>query len=118
MIKISANGDIANKIKGKLECCLEKYFSGDQTPECGGATTSSGEAPLNGDKKTQDLKFIRGETTKIMCPIEIAFTEPVLETTKTVQADLGTITSDGEPGPDSYYYEFRKDIKVTVEPRY
>jgi hypothetical protein len=65
----------------------------------------------------EGLKLIRGESTKIICPIPGEFPGNVpVESTKVIQASIGEI-ENGKP-VNGYWYEFRKEIKVTVEPRF
>ena len=66
--------------------CVTKYFS---------------------DNKNQ-LKLIKGESTKIVCPVEgISVGNVPIESTKTIKAEI-----------NGYWYEFRDSIRVTVEPTF
>jgi hypothetical protein len=89
MIIITGVDDFAKEIKGTLEECKNSKID---------------------DK---GLKLINGESTKIPCEITDANANNVpVESTKTLIAQVGEW--DKKP----YYYEFRKEIKVTVEPKF
>ena len=104
MLKITAlsQESVAVKIKDQLDTCITEFFK---------------------DKTVKGLKLIKGETTKIMCTItpEIDAGNVPVESTKLIQASVGL--KDGktfEPDDEktSYFYEFRKEIKVKVEPKF
>jgi hypothetical protein len=85
---------IANQIFKQLNTCKDKNF------------------PKEG------LKLIKGESTKIMCQITDAGGKVPVEATKTIQASIGQYDSQSNKFISSYWYEFRKEIKVTVEPKF
>jgi hypothetical protein len=68
------------------------------------------------NKNNKAIKLIKGESTKIMCPFSGKIGEVPVESTKTLQASIGEI-ENGE-AKNGYWYEFRKEIKVTVEPKF
>ena len=72
------------------------------------------------DIPDKGLKLIKGESTKIMCELgkDLKIQNVPVESTKTIQASIG-FNEDGSYNKDkAYWYEFRKEIKVTVEPKF
>ncbi len=64
------------------------------------------------------LKLIDGESTKIMCPMEdMEIGKVPVESTRTIQVLLGETGADGDI-TQGYWYEFRKQATVKVEPRF
>jgi hypothetical protein len=79
-----AKDTISSEIAAELKTCKDKNFP------------------------AQGLKLIKGESTKISCPLTKTLSANVpVESTKTLQASVG-----------EYWYEFRKEITVTVEPKF
>lgn len=73
------------------------------------------------DSDKGEIKLINKKSTKVPCPLVDVFAGKVpVESTKTIQASIG-LEEDGSFKPDgdsAYWYEFRKEIKVTVEPTF
>jgi hypothetical protein len=95
-IEIYAVDSIAKKIAEQLKKCRDN------------------DIPADG------LKLIKGESTKIMCELgkDIEIGNVPVESTKTIQVSIG-FNEDGSYNKDkAYWYEFRKEIKVTVEPKF
>jgi hypothetical protein len=63
-------------------------------------------------------KLIRKETTPMPVTLEtFKFTNNPLESTATILSSVGEVDTDGKP-TNAYWYEFRDEVKVTVEPRF
>jgi hypothetical protein len=95
-ILLDAQDKDSMKIKDKLEGCIDNYMKAN----------------------SNELKLIKGESTKIMCTFSDDFEigKVPVESTKTIQASIGKV-ENGKP-VNGYWYEFRKEIKVTVEPKF
>ena len=143
-IPVSTEGDQVNRINTVLSLQVKNEGSGfiSSNPEKGGDPILN-ESQFQITAITQDLidiqrelrvciedfddspdgeiKLINKESTKVPCPLvnKPAGKVPV-EATKTIQASIG-LEEDGSFKPEgdkAYWYEFRKEIKVTVEPTF
>ncbi len=94
---VSGDSGSTNDIAEKLSTCLSTFFEG----------------------KTNGVKLIKGESVKIPCQItDMDVGNVPVESTRIIQVSVGK-TENGKPAEgNAYWYEFRKEIKVTVEPRF
>lgn len=91
ILEITGLDTYAGEIKKELDKCINEYLP----------------------KPDDGLKLINDESTKIPCPIDNLEAGPVpVESTKTIQASVGKWKDN------PYWYEFRKEIRVTVEPKF
>ena len=90
-VKITSAGDsISGSIAQKLSTALNDFFK----ETCGSST--------------KYIKLIKKESTPMPCTIAgMDIGNVPVESTKTIQAEI-----------ENYWYEFRKEIKVTVEPKF
>lgn len=99
-IKAVSTDDISTNIENKLKTCIQKYFDDNKR---------------EGDSEGR-VKLIKGESTKMPCTISGIGGKVPVESTKTIEVSVGKI--DNRKPVIPYWYEFRKEIKVTVEPKF